>query len=144
MNICLESLGFYVTEIKSSFKEARKVTLGSYLGEVNESTEKVVVREFWEELGFRVKVSRLFAIIENFNAYGYKFLHEFGMYYEVKSVEQLPHDLIQFEGVEETVKLTFKWIGVNEINQVKLYPKALHQLLTEMPTDVRHLINSDD
>ncbi|WP_284646301.1 NUDIX hydrolase [Paenibacillus silviterrae] len=112
--------------------------------EVNEPTGNVVVREFLEELGFRVKVSRLFAIIENFNAYGNESLHEFGMYYEVESLDQLQHDFIEFEGIEETVNLTFRWISMSEINQVKLYPKALHQLLTEMPADFRHLMNFDD
>jgi ADP-ribose pyrophosphatase YjhB (NUDIX family) len=112
--------------------------------EVNELIEKGIVREFLEELGFQVEVHRLIAIIENFNAYGYESLHEFGMYYEVKLLGQLPHDLIQFEGIEETIRLTFRWISIHEINQMKVFPKALNQLLTDMPTDFRHLINSDD
>lgn len=112
--------------------------------EVNEPTEKTIVREFVEELGFQVKVQRLIAIIENFNAYGYKSLHEFGMYYEVSLLGQLPHDLIQFEGIEETVRLTFKWISVHEINHMKLFPKALNQFLYDMPMEFKHLVNSDD
>ncbi|MDQ0872711.1 8-oxo-dGTP pyrophosphatase MutT (NUDIX family) [Paenibacillus sp. V4I3] len=60
--------------------------------EVNEPTEEIVVREFLEELGFQVVIDRLIAIIENFNAYEYESLHEFGMYYEVKLLGQLPHN----------------------------------------------------
>jgi 8-oxo-dGTP pyrophosphatase MutT (NUDIX family) len=103
----------------------------------------VVIREFWEELGFWVNVLRLCAVIENFNAYGYDSLHEFGMYYVVEPVEQIPQDDNPFKGVEKSVDLTFRWIRVSEINQVNLYPKVLQQLLIEFPGDFRHFINSD-
>ncbi|WP_054027663.1 NUDIX hydrolase [Bacillus sp. FJAT-28004] len=112
--------------------------------EVNEPTEKAVVREFLEELGFNIKVIRLFAVIENFNAYGYKSLHEFGMYYEVSLLKQLPHDFIQFEGIEESVRLIFRWVSVDELHQVNVYHKALKPLLTDLPTDFKHLVNLDD
>lgn len=54
--------------------------------EVGETSVETIEREFQEELGFRIRASRLFCIIENFNAYEYDGLHENGMYYVVSSL----------------------------------------------------------
>lgn len=112
--------------------------------EINEETAETVVREFEEELGYNVIVERLVGIIENFNAYGTDNLHEYGMYYLVKPNQDISHDhLGEFIGKENDLKLTFKWIDINSLEEMKVYPFALKRLIKELPNEVVHFINND-
>jgi 8-oxo-dGTP pyrophosphatase MutT (NUDIX family) len=117
--------------------------------EINEDTGNCVVREFREELGVCVRVDRLLWIIENFNAYEYKDLHEFGMYYSVKldgyeSWDAKIH-LEEFLGIEEAVKLTFRWFKIEELDQILIYPKASRELLQQLhkTKEIVHIMNQD-
>jgi len=111
--------------------------------EIGETSAEAIEREFQEELGLRIRVSRLICIIENFNAYEYDGLHEVGMYYMVTSDEEVPVNDSAFKGMDASVELTFKWISMDELDQHKLYPRALKGLLKNMPNEVKHYINND-
>jgi 8-oxo-dGTP pyrophosphatase MutT (NUDIX family) len=113
--------------------------------EINEKTSYAVLREFQEELGFQLKVKRLLWMIENFNAYGNQNLHEFGVYYLLEAEE--PQSIIcetgEFQGIEEDVKLTFRWFGLEQLQNITLYPKCLKELLKDLEHEIKHVVNDD-
>ncbi|WP_025847090.1 NUDIX hydrolase [Paenibacillus ehimensis] len=115
-------------------------------GEINEETGKTAIREFTEELGLNVKVARLLWIIEHFNAYGEKNLHEHGIYYLVESNEAeitIPSE--EFIGLEEEIGIVYKWIELQELHNLNIYPRALKQLLPKISEDheIKHIINTE-
>lgn len=113
--------------------------------EINEESYQTVVREFKEELNLDVSVQRLLGIIENFNAYGNENLHEFGIYYLMECKEELVINDKEFIGNEEDIKLIFKWIDINEIKGMNIYPRSLKGLIQNINLDngIKHLINND-
>ena len=111
--------------------------------EVNEKTTDTIIREFVEELGIHIRINRLICIIENFNAYGNESLHEFGLYYLVTPTDEISICDSDFEGIEESIKLTFKWIDIDEIVNYKIYPKMLKDIINQFPDGVKHYINDD-
>ncbi|MFB0842087.1 NUDIX hydrolase [Paenibacillus oleatilyticus] len=116
-------------------------------GEINEETGKTVIREFAEELGLNVKVARLLWIVENFNAYGEKNLHEHGIYYLVNSEEaEITIRTEEFIGLEKEVGIVYKWIELQELHNMKIYPRALKQILQNMSEDneIKHIINTEE
>lgn len=113
--------------------------------EINETSEKAVIREMKEELGVDVRAKRLIWIIENFNAYGIDKLHELGLYYLVEIInnEALFDIANDFKGIEETKNLIFRWISINEIKNLNIYPMFLKSNLTQIPESIQHIINRD-
>lgn len=95
--------------------------------ELNESTEKAVVREIKEELCVDVKVVALSCIFENFftTKSGRKF-HELCFAYDVELLDDIEiKDYVRTENDNgEMVRLEFKWLTLDEMKQ-EFKPKAL-------------------
>ena len=113
--------------------------------EINEKSSDAVIREFKEELGFSMKVNRPLWVIENFNAYGNRNLHEFGIYYrlEAERLDEIRWEPGEFHGIEDAVKLTFKWFDLDELENIKLYPLCVKELLKETGQGMKHVVNDD-
>ncbi|PUA38765.1 NUDIX hydrolase [Paenibacillus elgii] len=116
-------------------------------GEINEESGKTVIREFAEELGLNVKAVRLLWIIESFNAYGEKNLHEHGIYYLVKSEEaEITIRTEEFFGLENGIGIVYKWIELQELHNMNIYPRALKRLIQDVSEDneIKHMINTEE
>jgi ADP-ribose pyrophosphatase YjhB (NUDIX family) len=111
--------------------------------ETGETSVEAVEREFREESGLRVRSLRPFCVIENFNAYEYDGLHEISIYHEMRADGDIPVSDAPFKGKDPTVELTFRWIPVDELDSHNIYPRALKDVLKELPDDVTHFINDD-
>lgn len=101
--------------------------------EMNEATEAAIVREMMEELGIYVEVQRLAFVSEDFFDYEGQKFHEIGFYYVIALPEA--HKLysqIEFKGLEDNGKLTFRWFSLDELEHMEVYPvflkKELHNL----------------
>ncbi|PAF30866.1 NUDIX hydrolase [Paenibacillus sp. 7516] len=101
--------------------------------EMNEATEAAIVREMMEELGIHVEVQRLAFVNEDFFDYNGQMFHEIGFYYVIALPEA--HKLysqIEFKGLEDNGKLTFRWFSLDELEHMEVYPvflkKELHNL----------------
>lgn len=101
--------------------------------EMNEATEAAIVREMMEELGIHVEVQRLAFVNEDFFDYDGQKFHEIGFYYVIALPEA--HKLyseIEFKGLEDNGKLTFRWFSLDELEHMEVYPvflkKELHNL----------------
>lgn len=94
-----------------------------------ESGEAAVIREINEELGWTAHVSRFLFVHENFFVYDDVSFHEVGFYYEV----ELPGDIAvtteEFYGVEGE-DLLYRFVPIEELGEVELYPAELQTMLT--------------
>ncbi|MGG4479654.1 NUDIX hydrolase [Paenibacillus illinoisensis] len=101
--------------------------------EMSEATEAAIVREMMEELGIHVEVQRLAFVNEDFFDYEGQKFHEIGFYYIIALPEA--HKLyseIEFKGMEDNGKLTFRLFPLDELEHLEVYPvflkKELHNL----------------
>ncbi len=146
----LRVAGVLIKENKVLLHRTKKGTawvLPGGRGEMNEETGKTVIREFAEELGLDVQVARLLWLIESFNAYGEKNLHEHGMYYLVESRgEEITIPGEEFIGLEEETGIVYKWIELQELRNLTIYPRALQRLLPEVSkvNEIKHMINIEE
>lgn len=144
----LRVAGVLIRENKVLLQRNRKGDAWVFPGgraEVFEETAATVIREFQEELDVRPEVDRMLWVIENFQAYGVRHLHDIGIYYLVHT-ERLDGYLAgrEFFREDRDVQLTFKWVDIGELNSIKLYPRIAGKLFPiQMDQGIRHYINMD-
>lgn len=97
-------------------------------------------REFQEELGIDVRVERLLWSVENFFQYDNMDFHEIGFYYKVYAENDSLFSKEEFHG-NEGERLIYKWVPIRELNNIALYPEAIHQELQHPLSDYpKHLV----
>jgi 8-oxo-dGTP pyrophosphatase MutT (NUDIX family) len=107
---------------------------------IAEESKSSIKREFLEELNVEIKIERLVWIVENFFNYHGKDFHEIGLYYAVISAgDSIEFDNKPFHGVEGE-RLVFKWIPINELKNVELYPEFLRTAISNLPHNTEHLV----
>ena len=111
---------------------------------MNEVSTEAIKREIKEELEVDVEVSRLLWVVENFfteQQSGEQF-HEIGMYYllQLKSHQLLKqgHEFIMKEGAYK--KLTFKWISLEQVKDLNLYPLFIKEKVMNLPKTIEHIV----
>jgi 8-oxo-dGTP pyrophosphatase MutT (NUDIX family) len=104
-------------------------------GETNEET---LIREFKEEIGADIRVGDLKWVAEVFFPWGRKPCHQICLYY---MVEGDISDLDQFLGIEERgVPLEFRWIPLDEVQNLEVYPVEAPELLQKLHEGVQHFV----
>ena len=108
----------------------------------NESTEEAVLREVFEETGFRYAIDRLAFILENFFILSVggepKKCHEIAFYYMMKpreSMETHSSSLGMNGGKEEMV-----WLSLDQLADQYLYPTFFKEYLKAIPDGITHIV----
>ena len=115
---------------------------GGYV-ELGETTEEAVRRELKEEIQKDVKIEKYLGVVENYfiNKYSKK-MHEISFYYLMDFVSNDIDDN-DFTLVENdkgrTIKLDFKWIDINDLNDFDVRPALLKNIINNK-LDFNHLI----
>lgn len=115
---------------------------GGYV-EVGETTEDAVIREFKEETGKDVKILGYMGILENyFITKSLRRMHEISCYYLVDFVDDVP--TTDFSLIENDngyiVKLDFKWIDINELDNYVIKPKYLCDVIKSRNLEFKHMV----
>jgi 8-oxo-dGTP pyrophosphatase MutT (NUDIX family) len=105
---------------------------------VLEDSATGVRRELMEELGVDVQVENLLWVTENFFTYNNSNFHELGFYYQVSS-ERMMNDNEGFYGLEGE-RLLYKWVPINKLDEITLYPEFLKTSLENLPPSTQHII----
>lgn len=108
-----------------------------------EESKEAIAREISEELGVQISKSNMIWINENFftDELSKEKFHEICFYYKVEIEKPnyiLCHD--EFEREEGIKKHFFKWIGLNEIDNYKLYPLFLAKEIMNSSKEIKHLV----
>ena len=115
---------------------------GGYV-ELGETTEEAVRRELKEEIQKDVKIEKQLGVVENYfiNKYSKK-MHEISFYYLMDFVSNDIDDN-DFTLVENdkgrTIKLDFKWIDINDLNDFDVRPALLKNIINNK-LEFNHLI----
>ena len=116
---------------------------GGYV-EIGETTEEAVIREFYEETKMNVQIVKYLGLVENyFVTKSLRNMHEISCYYLLKleneNISQEDFCLIENDN-EHIVKLDFKWVDVNEIDNYDIRPRFVKNLLKSQNLEFNHLI----
>lgn len=112
-----------------------------------ESSEEAIKREFLEEIGVKIDVTRLLWVVENSFVFDDIKVHGIGLDFLVEPLEwneTLNGDV--FHGVEDDfklagtryehlddLKLTFRWFDIAELDTITIKPKVYHEALKNIP-----------
>lgn len=115
--------------------------------ELGETGQEALVRELKEELNANIEIFRLLWLVENFFEYSCQQYHEIAFYYLMQFPGDSPYltKNKSFFGIEEDNKLEFRWF-VNDFEVLKdlpLLPSFLQKSLSNLPSSVEHIIESD-
>lgn len=110
---------------------------------IGENSEETIKRELKEELGKEVEVLEYVSTIENFFEMNNTKYHEIYFVHrlEFKDDEdkKIEYTLDNMEGKDY---LKYKWLDINEIEEYKILPKCLKQVIKDAKFPV-HCINDD-
>lgn len=116
--------------------------------EIMESAETALRREMREELGHYgdLDVTRLLWVVENFFTYAGQSFHELGFYFEMalQGKSALANKREIFQTIDTGVNILFQWFPLAALDEVRLYPLFLKKGLLNLPTQVQHIVHTDD
>jgi 8-oxo-dGTP pyrophosphatase MutT (NUDIX family) len=113
--------------------------------EFAEDSRAALLREMREELGVEIACGRLLWVLENFFTYAERSFHELAFYYAMTLPAASPLlDLEQeYAGLELDNPLVFRWFPIDDLVNVRLYPRVFRTALRELPATTHHLIHTD-
>ena len=123
-----------------------------------EISEDTLIREIKEEISIDVKIIRPLYFVENFFYFEKKDFHELSIFYlmEFPSDSKLIFENDIFYGKEnelgfesdsiygKELELIFKWVDINQLDKLRLYPLFLRKSLKNIKPYPEHIINRDD
>jgi ADP-ribose pyrophosphatase YjhB (NUDIX family) len=123
-----------------------------------EISKDALKREMKEEIGVEIKIIRTLYFVENFFNFGGKDYHELSIFYlmEFPPDSKLVLENDTFSGKEDgsgfenddsngkELELIFKWVDIDKLETLRLYPLFLRKSLTNIKPFPEHIINRDD
>ncbi len=107
----------------------------------SESSKDAVVREFEEEIGGKFETKRLITIIENFFEFEGEKWHQFIFVYELNDIEKVP--FFQGEKKIKDADGVYRWFNIDDLQDEKVKPNVLKNLLNKIPEQLEHSLNFD-
>lgn len=109
-----------------------------------ETTTDALEREYHSEIEADIKIKRLVFIVENL--YFKKNIpnHEIEFFYEIEMDDHFEPSQEYFYGKEGEDTLVFFWCPLDQLENIKLYPKCLRKIIKNLPENIVHVINKNE
>lgn len=113
---------------------------------IGETTDISLIREFKEEIGVDISIDRLLAVGEIFFPWGKRPCHQISLYYKVKLSDTASIPIYGvFKGIDclenKKFSLDFCWVPLEEIKNIKVYPKEIVPYILENKKEIIHFIS---
>lgn len=106
-----------------------------------ETTVHALEREFLAEIGGEIKINRLLFIVENLYLKKNIPNHEIEFFYEIELEDKFNPEQEYFYGKEGEDDLVFFWCQLDQLENIRLYPKCMKKALLDIPKEIVHVIN---
>lgn len=139
VGVCVKSGKVFVSKLKGD-------KFWTFVGgkpNFGESTDDAVLREFEEEIGVKLKIDRLAAVIENFFEFQEKDWHQYIFFYILKDEENALEIFDGERDIKDNAKGIYKWVDITDLKNEKIAPACLVEILTNTQEGVQHFINKE-
>lgn len=108
-----------------------------------EDTISALQREILEEMNIKTKYVRPVSFIENFFMLKGKKYHELLVTHELEFEDENDYSKnIEPEAEEDKGKLEFKWLDIDELDNIEFVPREMKKVIKENKS-FEHIINND-
>lgn len=107
---------------------------------VNETSEEAVIREVYEETGYRLKIERLAFVQERFLEVDKQPYHEIAFFYLMKDSDDIN---ISNNSFTDQQKETLHWLPLNDLSSINIIPEFLKTKSFENITATEHIISKE-
>ena len=138
--ICIKDNKIFLSKLKNDKYwtfVGGKVTFG-------ESTDCAILREYEEEVGVRLQIDKMIALIENFFDLQDYSWHQYIFFYLLRDDNNA---LEFFEGereIEDNKDAIYRWFDLTEISDVPIKPDCSREILRSISSQIQHYINRDN
>lgn len=138
--ICIKDNKIFLSKLKNDHDwtfVGGKVTFG-------EATDCAILREYEEEVGVRLQIDKMIAVIENFfDLQGYSW-HQYIFFYQLRDDH---NELEFFDGereIEDHEDAIYRWFDLAEIANVPIKPDCSRDILQNISSQIQHHINREN
>jgi len=108
--------------------------------EIGESTEETVIREVYEETGYRLEIERLAFVHERFAVLNNQRCHQLGFFYLMKDN---PDFVVAENTRTDQKKETLHWLPLNGLRGINLVPAFLRTKSFDNITAIEHIVSRE-
>ena len=107
---------------------------------IGETSEETLIREYKEETGADIICNRLIWVEETFWKWDDKDAHGIVFYYLISldNADDIPVDYCASQ--KDNCAIMLKWIPIEEINNITIYPTFMKDKITAISDHVEHII----
>jgi ADP-ribose pyrophosphatase YjhB (NUDIX family) len=109
--------------------------------EINETSEEAVIREVFEETGFKLEIDRLAIIQERFFEVGSQKCHELDLFYIMKNSEEM--NIADNSFTDQAPIETLHWIPVCDLAETNIVPSSLKTMSFQNINGIKHIISRE-
>lgn len=109
---------------------------------IGETSENALVREIMEEIGVRIKCTRLLWSEECFWEWNGKQAHTICFYYRIEFCDKSDISENGFVPQKDNCNVVIGWLPVGELRNVNIYPEFLKEEIYHLNEPIKHFISS--
>ena len=108
---------------------------------VGETAEASIIREYKEETGADITCDRMIWIDESFWKWGKKDAHTIAFYFLVSLHSRIDiPDNGEFFSQKDNCDVVLKWMPIDELGDITIYPTYLKDKITNIADDIEHFV----
>lgn len=138
--ICIKDNKIFLSKLKND----KYWTFVGGKVEFGESTDSAILREYEEEVGVRLQIDRMIALIENFFDLQDCSWHQYIFFYQLRDDNNA---LEFFEGereIKDNKDGIYRWFDLAEIHNVPIKPDCSRAILDNISQSIQHYINREN